>query len=139
MEQLSLPGKRKGLISIREGGFCMQLGSASRLTQYYFSESPQVSTTVQATRQVMHIRFEVCIATHTCRNRETWLVVCCANVVQGFLKSASDPEPSWDPETEVEHDIDQIMVVLSADMVCRRALEYALQYYSTACLMLLHD
>ncbi len=30
------------------------------------------------------------------------------------------------------------MVVLSADMMCRRALEHALQYYSTACLILLH-
>ena len=31
------------------------------------------------------------------------------------------------------------MVVLSADMMCRRALEYAPQYYSTACLILLQN
>ena len=30
------------------------------------------------------------------------------------------------------------MVVLPADMMCRRALEDALQYYSTTCLILLH-
>lgn len=31
------------------------------------------------------------------------------------------------------------MVMLSADMMCRRAVEFALQYYNTAYLMLLHD
>ena len=31
------------------------------------------------------------------------------------------------------------MLVLSADMMCRRSLEYALQYYSTTCLVLLRN